>query len=220
MRFVARVCQMQGFPSAQIMLRKQAPMSDPVQPTSSQNAQNAAVENQSIAQFEDWEIVAKNNICFKSLPEKVSFGFSLGKGIDRAWHAVKEGVSAFFQKLFGEKSKARMVPSGVKMSAVNAKKGSLPVRSQTPSVAIVSGVQTNVPDIKQRETTVPPKPQVPHNNKVSIYGSSTDNGQNASFKTTVSERNLPKPTVSQTPAFQKENGRNVSVGSSRPESVP
>ena len=98
-------------------------MSGSVQPTGSQNSQNAAVENKSVGQFEDWEVINKDNACCEGLPEKVRSGFSLGRSIGRAWRAVKEGVSAFFQKLFGKKSKAPTGLSGVGVSAVSAKNG-------------------------------------------------------------------------------------------------
>ncbi len=97
-------------------------MSGSVQPTGSQNSQNAAVENKSVGQFEDWEVINKDNACCEGLPEKVRCGFSLRRSIGRAWHAVKEGVSAFFRKLFGAKSKAPTDSAGVEMTSVRSPK--------------------------------------------------------------------------------------------------
>ena len=86
-----------------------------IQPTGLQNSQNAAVENKSVGQFEDWEVVDKNNACCEGLPEKVRSGFSFVRSIGRVWRAVKKGVSAFFGKLFGTKSKTPTAPSEVEM---------------------------------------------------------------------------------------------------------
>ncbi|MBR1843389.1 MAG: hypothetical protein IJ793_00710 [Opitutales bacterium] len=86
-----------------------------IQPTGSQNSQNAAVENKSVGKFKDWEIIDNPNSCFKGFPEKVSDGFSFARSFGRAWRAVKEGIIAFFQKLFGAKSKTPTAPSEVEM---------------------------------------------------------------------------------------------------------
>ena len=91
-------------------------MSGSVQPTGSKNPDTLrtdSVKGQSVGRFKDWEIIDKNNACFKGFPEKVSGGFSFGRSIGRVWCAVKEGVSAFFngigtffKKHFGEQSGA------------------------------------------------------------------------------------------------------------------
>ena len=88
-------------------------MSGSVQPPGSQNSQNTAVENQSVGRLGDWEVIHKEHTCCKNLLEKVSGGFSFGRSLGRAWCAVKEGVSAFFngigtffKKRFGEQSGA------------------------------------------------------------------------------------------------------------------
>ena len=117
-------------------------MSGSIQPTGSQNSQNAAVENKSVGQFEDWEVVDKNNACFRGFPETVSSGFSFGRSIGRVWRAVKKGVSAFFGKLFGTKSKTPTVQVQVGMGHVSAGKIASFVGSQQPSGVIGSSTQT------------------------------------------------------------------------------
>lgn len=112
-------------------------MSDHIQPTSSQNPQNTAVESQSVGQFGDWEVIDKEHACCKDLPEKVSGGFSLGRSLGRVVRAVEEGVSAFFQKLFGTKSKALTNLSEVKENTVSAKNGLSSVGLQRGTSSVV-----------------------------------------------------------------------------------
>ena len=85
-------------------------MSGSIQPTNQQNSQNTAVENQSVGQFKDWEVVDKNNACFKGISEKVSGGFSFARSLSCAWHYTKESVSAFFNGI-GTFFKEYLLPS-------------------------------------------------------------------------------------------------------------
>lgn len=198
-------------------------MSGSIQPTGPQNLgslQIDAVENQSVGKFKDWEIIDNPNSCFKGFPEKVSDGFSFARSFGRAWRAVKEGIIAFFQKLFGKKSKAPTVQVQVGMGHVSAGKIASFVGSQQPSGVIGSSTQTMYPTEKPTETTVPPKPKVSHNTEVSIPKTSVNDRQSVSPKTTVHEGDLPKPTISQALSSLKEKRQDVLGGSAQPTSIP
>ena len=80
------------------------------------------MKDQSVGRFNEWVVVEKDVVHSKGLSEKVSGGFSFGQGIGCAWRVVKEGVSAFFRKLFGKKSKAPTGLSGVEMTSVRSPK--------------------------------------------------------------------------------------------------
>lgn len=194
-------------------------MSGPVQPTGSQNSQNAAVENKSVGQFEDWEVIDKNNACCEVLSEKVRSGFSLGRSIGRAWHIVKEGVSTFFQRFFGKNSKASTGSSGVGVSAVSAKNGE---PQPLPNIT-ASGSQPNVP---YKNSTVPLQPTVPQahdfqdekkqdvavgSSQPGVVPSPTSNvsGLNTSE---VSNKTVPETASTQSTASVKKN-----VSSSSPK---
>ena len=207
---------------ARIMFRKQAPMSDPVQPTSSQNPQNTAVENQSVGQFGDWEVINEEYACCKGLPEKVSGGFLLGRGLGRAWHAVKEGVSAFFQKLFGTKSKAPTVPSGVEMrpgtnncgnpsgsvgysnvkpkgsevSVAPVPKRNIPVPTQTKPIVVPSGksASVSVPSFVEKKPTVPQEKLPQSTNSQAVV--SKKNSATSSMQATASVKKDTASTAS------------------------
>jgi len=202
-------------------------MSDRIQPTSSQNPQNTAVENQSVGQFGNQVIAKKDDACIKGLHEKVRCGFSLGRSIGRVWRAVKEGVGAFFngigtffKKHFGGQSEAPTVQVQVGMGHVSAGKIASFVGSQQPSGVIGSSTQTMCQTEKPTETTVPPKPKVSHNTEVSIPKTSVNDRQSVSPKTTVHEGDLPKPTISQALSSPKEKRQDVLGGSAQPTSIP
>jgi hypothetical protein len=61
------------------------------------------------------ENICNDKSCFNNLSTKVSGGFSFARSFGRVWRAVKKGVSAFFGKLFGTKSKTPTAPSEVEM---------------------------------------------------------------------------------------------------------
>lgn len=155
--------------------------SNSVQPADSKNPdtlQTASVENQSVGQFEDWVVVGKSDVCIKGLPEKVSGGFSLGRSIGCIWHAVKEGISAFFQRLFGKKSEAPTDSSGVEVSTMSAKRDPSFVGSQPPPDVTASGSQFNV----SYKSTVSPNSTVPQES-----APRNENGQNVSVGSSQTE---------------------------------
>ena len=127
-----------------------------VQPTGSKNPQSTAVENQSVGQFGDWEVINEEHACCKDLPEKVRSGISLGRSIGRAWHVVKEsvsvffnGIGAFFKKHFGEQSGA--------VSTVRAQVGTGNVSAGKTSISV--GVrQSVVSRVPSPSDKIPAKP--------------------------------------------------------------
>ena len=203
-------------------------MSDPVHLTGSQNLDSNrtdSVKNQPVGYFENRKVIDKNSTSFKGLPEKVRSGFSFARSFGRILRAVKEGVGAFFngigtffKKHFGGQSEAPTVQAQVGTGHVSAGKSVKSVELKQPSGAIGSITQTNVSDMKPTETTVPPKPQVPHDEKKSISEPSANDGKIVPPKTTVSEEVSPQPAVSQASASQKEEEQDVSVGLSKPKS--
>ena len=117
-----------------------------VQPTGSQNPQNTTVKTQSVGQFEDWEVIDKNNACCKGLSEKVSGGFSLGQGIGCAWRVVKEGVGAFFNGIGAFFKKHFSEQSGA-VSTVQAQvgTGNVSAGKTSTSVGVRQSVASRVP---------------------------------------------------------------------------